>query len=494
VSYSEGVVVPGAGASGETAVLKLPVVVRVALAGVSPGRLVALYFNVIGPDSQSRVVIDTVQFRAGPALEFALDPAFDSGVQGDDLTNWPTIGLVGTTDPLQLVTLDLDGDGFDDGSVTADGTGQFQFAGIVLEPGDNRIRLRAVNASGAREVERVIRLDDTAPTLVGLEVNGGEAQRSRVTSLALVFTEDVFDSLGAGSLSLRNTTTGETLAPSALEITRGAGNRVMMTFPTLPAGSLPDGNYTLTIVATRTADAAGNAFDGDGDGIGGDDGFQRFFRYFGDTDGDRDVDFLDTYWFQRTYGRATGDAQYATSLDVNQDGVVDATDRGMFQAHYLSVLAPEMLPPKIVLADPQLGLPPVPVTVAPPLPAVPRPVPQPVTQPVLATPLSSAMAATATPIESPAVAVPSAVEPAPRAQLDPPLATPGTALTSDRRIAPVIELTRESPVSLGPARLTPALLVPPAWADDDGSTIYGPARPVIPARGHPQRLATLQAL
>src|SRR5712691_12391273 len=58
-------------------------------------------------------------------------------------------------------------------------------------------------------------------------------------------------------------------------------------------GSVADGSYTLTVRADHVHDRWGRELDGDGNGSSGGDRVDGFFRLFGDTDGDRDVDHAD---------------------------------------------------------------------------------------------------------------------------------------------------------------------------------------------------------
>ncbi len=95
-------------------------------------------------------------------------------------------------------------------------------------------------------------------------------------------------------------------------------------------GSLADGNYTLTICADCIRDAAGRRLDGDGDGRMGGDRVDRFFRLYGDSDGDRDVDLHDLNRFLSTFGRRQGDPHYLWYLDVNGDDRVGLIDLPAF--------------------------------------------------------------------------------------------------------------------------------------------------------------------
>ena len=87
-------------------------------------------------------------------------------------------------------------------------------------------------------------------------------------------------------------------------------------------------------------DLAGNHLDGDANGTGGDDYRFDFFRYYGDLDADRDFDFLDLYFFNKTYGKPSTSPDFIAALDHNSDATVDATDLAAYREHYLTVLAP----------------------------------------------------------------------------------------------------------------------------------------------------------
>ena len=145
----------------------MPWTIEVDLRGVTPGTEATLYFDLISfGEVNSSVTIDNVILSADriPSLAFGLDPATDSGTLGDDLTNFNLVNLIGTTDAMQEVLLDVDGDGFDDGSAQADAAGQFTFYDVPLAEGGNQVRMQATAAGGAREVARTIGLDTQAPS------------------------------------------------------------------------------------------------------------------------------------------------------------------------------------------------------------------------------------------------------------------------------------------------------------------------------------------
>jgi hypothetical protein len=69
-----------------------------------------------------------------------------------------------------------------------------------------------------------------------------------------------------------------------------------------------------------------------------------FFRYFGDMDGDRDVDFYDFFAFQRTNGRKEGEAGFISALDFDGDGAITSADLDAYRAHHLTALPAPVAP------------------------------------------------------------------------------------------------------------------------------------------------------
>ena len=95
-------------------------------------------------------------------------------------------------------------------------------------------------------------------------------------------------------------------------------------------GSLADGSYTLTVRADRVHDRWGRELDGDGDGSAGGDQVDGFFRLFGDTDGDRDVDHADLDVMLSSFRKNRGDAGFLWFLDYEGDASVDGLDMAQF--------------------------------------------------------------------------------------------------------------------------------------------------------------------
>src|SRR5215472_368777 len=99
-------------------------------------------------------------------------------------------------------------------------------------------------------------------------------------------------------------------------------------------GSLADGSYTLTVLADHAHDRWGRELDGDGDGSAGGDRVDGFFRLFGDSDGDRDVDWLDRDLFRSAFGKHASEAGYLWYFDFDGDGDVDGLDNGEFNRRF----------------------------------------------------------------------------------------------------------------------------------------------------------------
>jgi hypothetical protein len=106
------------------------------------------------------------------------------------------------------------------------------------------------------------------------------------------------------------------------------------------AGSLLDGSYTLTALASQIT-ATGRQLDGNGDGTPGDnfvlsDNGQAggLYRFFGDITGDRFVNGADFALFRSAFGTSTGDSNYNAAFDVNGDGFVNGADFAVFRTNF----------------------------------------------------------------------------------------------------------------------------------------------------------------
>ena len=106
-------------------------------------------------------------------------------------------------------------------------------------------------------------------------------------------------------------------------------------------GSLADGRYTLTALASQIS-AGGQPLDGGG-GAGTNYVYSPqanggLFRLYGDSNGDQRVDVADLGVFAGTYLKVFPDPAYLAYFDFNADGRVDVTDLGAFASRYLTIL------------------------------------------------------------------------------------------------------------------------------------------------------------
>jgi len=183
------------------------------------------------------------------------------------------------------------------------------------------------------------------PTVVGIQVDDGSAQRSRVRSLRVTFSEPITPTIGAFQL-LRTGPGGPTGAITLTPLVVGA--TVTLNFsPGGPVGldlggSLRDGVYELTVNGDKVSGNGSKLLvDGDLDGKAGGSLITptapgspgRIFRLFGDSDGDADVDAANFGAFRGAFGNVSN-----LAFDSDGDGDVDATDFGQFRGRFGSAV------------------------------------------------------------------------------------------------------------------------------------------------------------
>ena len=154
-----------------------------------------------------------------------------------------------------------------------------------------------------------------------------------VNSLTITFDRVVtFDAGAFGLLGQGGTEVGLNVVASVV----GGRTVAVLTFTgsDIIGGSLADGSYTLTVRGDLIRDEVGRELDGDRDGNGGGDRVDAFFRLFGDSDGDGDVDWLDRDLFRSAFGKSIGDADYLWYFDFDGDGDVDGLDNGQFNRRF----------------------------------------------------------------------------------------------------------------------------------------------------------------
>jgi hypothetical protein len=254
--FSPEVYVEGA-TSGTASAPAWPTTLSIDISALAEGAQVTLSVDLIGfGGKQSSLRFDAVLLAdsVAPALTFDLDPASDSAVKGDGLTNIQNVRLAGLTDPYQLVHLDLDGDGYDDGSVRADDTGAFTLSGARLASGANNVRMKATNEIGATETARNLRLDLTRPT-GALKAPAPNA----VTTLDRGYVDVQWTDTGLAGLDTASFGASDvTITGVTIDRFQSLGGGLVRYWYGDDGDKLAGGLYTVAQVAGQVADKAGN--------------------------------------------------------------------------------------------------------------------------------------------------------------------------------------------------------------------------------------------
>jgi hypothetical protein len=163
--------------------------------------------------------------------------------------------------------------------------------------------------------------------ILAAEVNGGDAQRSRLTGLTVVFSENVGASVTMADVVLRNLTTFTEVASASL--TRNYDDATNTLTIGLAGGvTLPDGDYQMALRAAGITDGGGRALDADAE--------LSFHILIGDTNGDRIVNEPDLFlvWRSLLQPPANRDLQF----DLNNDRIVSGADVDVIRARYQNEL------------------------------------------------------------------------------------------------------------------------------------------------------------
>ncbi len=191
-------------------------------------------------------------------------------------------------------------------------------------------------------VDETYLVDNVAPQVEGVTINDGSNSRSQVTSVSVVFDQEVDHTLLQTAFALTNIDNDTPVGSIAIAATDSGGKTTAVltfsgssTFDRLGTGvlgdSLADGNYRLDIAAaqivrsdTSTAMAADYIFGGQTAGQPNND---NFFRHYGDANGDGFTNFTDfASGFLPAFATSQGDAGFRADLDNNGDGSDNFTD------------------------------------------------------------------------------------------------------------------------------------------------------------------------
>ncbi len=192
--------------------------------------------------------------RPGPSAPTApsLDPASDSGVTGDGITNRTAPTLDGTADPNATVRL-YDSDGTTLlGTTTADGSGQWSIVASTLAEGVHRLMVTQTDASSnisplSSALDLTIDITPPATPVAGPSLASASDSGMQGDSITNVTTPAVTGTVTPGSTVRLYDTDGTTLLGTGVADDSGAYG--------ITASTLGAGVHSLTV---QTTDRAGN--------------------------------------------------------------------------------------------------------------------------------------------------------------------------------------------------------------------------------------------
>lgn len=157
-----------------------------------------------------------------------------------------------------------------------------------------------------------VKVSDSAPLtinqMVGVLVNEGEVQRSKLSSVKFIFADPVLDEdVAAISIAAAKNAEGSTLTLAVQPSTNP--NEVMVTLP----ASVDDGPYNIIFRGKLLV---------------------VVHKRYGDSNGDRKVDDVDLSVFQAALGTSKDSPEYRAYFDFNGDGVISNSDFFQFRRRY----------------------------------------------------------------------------------------------------------------------------------------------------------------
>lgn len=230
---------------------------------------------------------------------------------------------------------------------------QSSFFGKAVSPagdinGDGHIDLvvasQPSNDSGRGVVHTILLEAPTPPAIEEIQINDGGNARSQVTSLTVSF-DTLIDHQGlAGAFHVTNSSTNinvdqlivtadDSSGKTVVQIGFTGASTVSRAGTGLSANSLADGNYQLMVDASKTRSIDGTPMTSDH--VWGQQNADAFFRLFGDSDGDRDVDGQDYGRFGESFLRPENDPEFNPLFDNDGDGDIDGLDLGRLEMNFL---------------------------------------------------------------------------------------------------------------------------------------------------------------
>ena len=327
-----------------------------------PGSIEAENFDYFPINGQGRTYSDTTSGNQGGDYRFDSNVDIQKNVNGvtaiafsedgEFMTYTVSVPETGTYNIRARVSSRFDGgsirfsfDGVDQtGVVAVPNTGSFRTY-TTLTVAEDVLLTRGVQQVKIDMLGNSFNLDTfTVDTfnIDAVEVNSGESQRSSIESVNVVFDGEVDLADGAVNVVQRSTQTGETFEVVATSVSQEFANG--QTTATIEFDShvrnddnaLVDGNYQLTLTADLvTQDGVPMSEDF----VFGDVETDQFYSFYGDADGDRDVDNVDFSFFIQTYFKQLGNATFNSAMDYDADDDVDNVDFSFFLGRYFKTMS-----------------------------------------------------------------------------------------------------------------------------------------------------------
>lgn len=163
-------------------------------------------------------------------------------------------------------------------------------------------------------------------------INDGAVQRSRVTSVEVIFEGQV--AVDSDAFTVINRSSGALVGYSLdVPVFSDGHTRVRLQFAGSQTefGSLVDGNYQLTILPSKVTSQTGQNLDDSF--VYGDRAVDQFYRLFADLDGDRLVGPAEFTAMRAGMFSRPGDADFIAALDYDDNGEMNPDDFAMLRLY-----------------------------------------------------------------------------------------------------------------------------------------------------------------
>ena len=176
----------------------------------------------------------------------------DTGTSSSDrITRDNRLIFSGTAEANSTVTLRRNNAVIGQASVNGTGAWSFDYSAVALPDGSSTFTATAADAAGnvsANSAAFAVTVDTAAPAVASGVFD------YKAPSATLTLAEPVYGTFAPSAVTVRNLTTGQTVAATA---TYTAGSRTVKV--TFASGPLADGNYRLSMSNAGLTDLAGNA-------------------------------------------------------------------------------------------------------------------------------------------------------------------------------------------------------------------------------------------